>query len=403
MGLMSDIGRGISAGAYALSDFAGKAGLEQMRIEAEIERDKRLDEMKAAREKAAIESKRATDQADAATVSAAAKDTATKRDVGNIEKARGLISVDPAEREPISAADVADIRSRFSPEDVKKQYGLDEPSRVQTLRDQTDAAQGFPDIQKGLQAQLNQERLFERADAQDALGNKREDRTADFQNRQLDAQIAHYKAIEARTGSDSSTKELARMKIDLLTKENNWREGLAKLPANDPKRAAEIQKGVDMGWLKQEPNDVSTTVKTTTGGLENPVETSVTTKGRVGAVQPKSIDTLFPKKDAPKPAAAKSETPKPAAPKTGLIAADEPVRDFYSQPERQKRNRGPVASPSDIASAKQAVDSLQARYDAAPVGDGKNLSGPTNAARMQLVSALKNAKDKLQELLNQGK
>jgi len=141
MGLINDIGRGISAGAYALSDFAGKAGLEQMKIDAEMERDKRLDEMRTSREQAAIASKRATDQADAATVKAGGEAIGTKRDVGNIEKARGLIGIPADQRAPISAEDVADIRGMVSPEFAKTQYGLEAPSEVQTSKDREAAAQ----------------------------------------------------------------------------------------------------------------------------------------------------------------------------------------------------------------------------------------------------------------------
>ena len=99
MGLINDIARGISAGAYSMGEMYGKSALEEQRAQAEMERDKRLDEMKAAREKAGIQAKRTQDMADAKTVQGASDD---KR----IERAQGIIN--------------ADTGLNYSPEEVKK-------------------------------------------------------------------------------------------------------------------------------------------------------------------------------------------------------------------------------------------------------------------------------------------
>jgi hypothetical protein len=164
-------------------------------------------------------------------------------------------------------------------------------TRAQELNDKSDSAMnlGRPDLAKEFRADANLERLYQRQDDQDAIANRREDNNEKFRTKQLELQIANHKEAMARMGGDSATKKLAQLKLDAMTEENDWRKGIAKLPAGDPKRAAEMQRGMDMGWVKAEPNDVSTTVKTTSGAMtDTPVETSVTTKGRVAKDAPQS-------------------------------------------------------------------------------------------------------------------
>ena len=117
----------------------------------------------------------------------------------------------------------------------------------------------------------------------DARTEKKDDQNYKMDQDKLKAQVAHWKVIESSAGGDPNTKALAAMKLKLAEEELKWRKELTALPLGDPLRAAKIQSGIDMGWDRRVPPDVSTTVETTTGTDANPVKTSVTTKGQAGA------------------------------------------------------------------------------------------------------------------------
>lgn len=252
-------------------------------------------------EQAKAKAKRDQDVTDAKTVQEGAKQIDTDRSIGLINATVGSVPT-PAVNEidgttnefagkKMTAADIATIRNNMSPEDAKKFYGIGPLNRVQQAEDSGVAARnaGLLGMSKEFRAEAGEYRQQNLEDKRDALGNRREDNAEKFRTKQLELQIANHKEVMARMGGDSATKKLAQLKLDAMTEENDWRKGMAKLPAGDPKRAAEMQRGMDMGWVKAEPNDVSTTVKTTSGAMTDaPVETTVTTKGRAVKDVPQS-------------------------------------------------------------------------------------------------------------------
>lgn len=436
MGLIGGAGQGLQTlnkqnydEQVRADEEATRGRLMQQQSDLRIKEEQTVMGLKEAAAQRAIASKRATDQSDAASVQNTATNTATTRDVGNIEKARGLINVDPAQREPISAEDVQNIRGMVSPEMAKTQYGLEAPTRAQGQADLADAAlaAGRPDMEKGFRDQQQ----VELTNIRDTNRDKHQTEQDAIKNRQVDSQIAFNESrasiqdrlaavqesrlsrMESRQTTQMDKAELTATRQSLTSvltdigKQQDRLEGLMAT-AMDPEQKAVYSKQMERLTPMRE---LARTRLNELAGIEAPKDAPkpVATYDNVAAYA-KTANIPFEKaleiagktydvsavKSPDKPVA-KADAPKP-----GLIAADKPARDFYTD-GTPKRAKEPTASQADIAEAQQTVGVLQARYNTTPIGDGKNITGPASAARMQIAGALADAKDRLQKLLDQGK
>lgn len=359
MGILSGLIGGFAQGGLELADSTLKAQQrkEDQEYESELllKRQAALEKLRQDFDRAKERAKLEQDKTNASDVSKGAKKIDTERSAGLINQTVGPV---PSEGEfadkTMTADDIATIRNNMKPEDAKKLYGIDPLIREQRAEDSGVAAQGLGliEMSKDFRADAERYRKQNKDDEQIALGNKREDNAEAHRTKQLDLQISQHKETIAKMGGDSATKKLAKLRLDAMVEENDWRKVIAKLPSGDPKRAAEMQRGMDMGWVKSDQNDVSTTVKTTSGATtDTPVETTVTTKGRAGKETPQSqIDTLFPKRNDGKKEGSK-DGGKP------VVQRDPNIPQFGTF------DKMTVASAAEIADAQRKADDAKQAMD----------------------------------------
>lgn len=185
-----------------------------------------------------------------------------------LQNERDAAAINAKEGSNMTAEDAAVLRN--NPE-ARKAYGLLGSSRQSEFEDRATVAQnlGYTDTAKG---------MYDAADkvTDNAREDKRVNAQIENQNKQLSAQIAHWKEIERNSGGDPATKELAGLKLAEFKMQIQWQADLSKTKVGSQERDVLLQKGRDFGWIKEAPNDttVSTKVMNDDGS-----ETTTTSKG----------------------------------------------------------------------------------------------------------------------------
>lgn len=168
----------------------------------------------------------------------------------------------------MSAADAATLRN--APAEARKAYGLLGATRQTDLEDRATAAEnlGYLDAARETRGMLQTELTNQRNKDVDESTNRRldmEEKRFEAQEKraqqQLSAQISHWKAMESKAGGDPATQTLAKLKLAEFQMQSEWHAELAKAPLGSPEREALMQKGRDFEWIKDAPNDVTTSVK----------------------------------------------------------------------------------------------------------------------------------------------
>lgn len=276
MGLIGGAGKGASELADQWGKERADKELEKQRSDQAMERKKTLMRLK-------------MDMADTQRVKRSGEiEAGTKALIG--KKLEGHEVADKStwtpEMEAARNAGVADMTAR-APADVAASLGyLDEAKDLQSIQASKDASE-YHTRSLGLQ-QSRDEKQDAREERRDADTKEHREQSYKLEEKKLNAQIAHWSELSKNAGGDPATREAAGLKLELAKKELAWRSELATLPANDPKRAAKIQFGKDMGWVKSEISEFDT--EKVTSEKTNPdgtvIKTERTQKRNAGDAQP---------------------------------------------------------------------------------------------------------------------
>ena len=195
----------------------------------------------------------------------------------------------------------------------------------------------------------------------------------------------------------------------------------------DPKREAELRKSLVLrGVLKGDGGEFSTEKVTTEqmnpDGTTTKTEHTQKRKGEHGSgaaapdlvvgAQAKDKEGNLreftggdPKKEESWKPVKKAETADPKKAEAAAVKAgfdgDKPAKpdSWYDRPERKNQGKQPP-SAERVAAARADVDAAQAKLDALPKPDGKNLMATDQALRNARLNELNQAKKKLESLID---
>lgn len=267
MGLLNAVAAGLGGAATSLADSYGKrnVAIEEDRLMKERARldTERLRTVAQLQEEFAIKGE--TRKREAAITEGREIDAA----VADMQNERISKKVYADEGPNLSSEDVHTMRSKPGGSRID---GLLHSTRQTDLEDKADVAAklGYRDSAKGYREEAKTE-------AQEVISNKRIDAQVSHQDKQLAAQVAHWRNIESKAGGDPATKELASLKLAEFKMQSQWHNDLSKAAPGSPERAILLQKGRDFEWIKDAPNDTTTATKTLN---DDGSETTVTTKGQ---------------------------------------------------------------------------------------------------------------------------